>query len=168
MTTQRRIGSPATAALLCIAFVLLASSCAPKPSVVSTPPSGGPVPAQLLGDWLLPAVAANNYLVDSGVGRCPKPLALATCTFKLSFTASTYYLATNVVGLANAGGNAVVNGTEIDFFKGNACPGAVGRYKWTLTGGVLHLVSLMLDPCARGPYPLAKQSFSRTGNNPPS
>lgn len=58
MTTQRWNGSPAIAALLSIAVVFLASSCGqptysaklPTPSAAPSPPPGGPVPDQLLGD----------------------------------------------------------------------------------------------------------------------
>ena len=177
MTTQRCVGSGAIAPLLGIALVLLTSSCgestsqAPPSTAATTPspPIGGPVPAQVLGDWLLPAAAANAVVADSGGGTCQAPLDVATCMFKLTFTATTYYFTANIAGVAgftNGGGDAVVNGTEMDFFNAGGCglslPHGVGRYTWTLTGGALHFVSLNSDPCPRARF-LASQSYSRTG-----
>jgi hypothetical protein len=50
-------------------------------------------------------------------------------------------------------GNVVVTGDEIDFFNGDICglqlPDGVGRYRWTLASGTLHLVSITTDPCGR-------------------
>ena len=52
-----------------------------------------------------------------------------------------------------AGGNVVVNGTEIDFFNGHPCdvppPGGVGKYMWRIAGGRLYLTALNTDPCGR-------------------
>ncbi|HEV2475261.1 MAG TPA: hypothetical protein VGX22_01885, partial [Candidatus Dormibacteraeota bacterium] len=81
-----------------------------------TPP-GSPLPAQLLGDWLMPAAAANIV----GQGACPSPLAVATCMFRLTFTATTYNWTTNVPGYSGGGGYVVANGTELAFFNGHAC-----------------------------------------------
>lgn len=90
------------------------------------------------------------------------------------FTATTYQLGFTAVGANPPGqGDVVVNNDEIDFFNGvqgtggttDLCglhlPEGVGRYKWTLTGGVLHLVPLNQDPCIRIglAYP---QGWSRT------
>lgn len=46
---------------------------------------------------------------------------------------------------------AVVNGSEIDFFNSRNCEvaDAVGRYRWTLSGGMLHFDALNDDPCER-------------------
>ncbi len=172
MTTPRWIVSRAIAAMLWISFVLPAAACGQStpssnvtPSAASGTPEGGPLPAQLLGGWLLPPAAANAYLGNSGE-TCPTPPAVATCMFKLTFTATTFYFEINAPGHSSGGGNAVVNGTEIDFFNGQGCglqlPDGVGRYTWTLTGGVLHFTSINQDPCPRSPI-LANQSYSRTG-----
>jgi hypothetical protein len=116
------------------------------------------VPAQLQGDWLMPAAAAQTI----AGGTCPTPVATTTCMFKLTFTATTYTWTTNVVGFSGGGGDTVVNGTEMDFFNGQACTGVklpegVGRYMWTLTGGILRFAPLNADPCPRTPF-LANQS----------
>jgi hypothetical protein len=154
-----------------LSLVLLASACGtstptanlPTQSAATTRPQGGPLPAQLLGDWLLPVAAANDYLKTSGE-TCPAPLAVTTCMFKLTFTATAYYFETNAPGHTGGGGDAVVSGTEIDFFNGQACamqlPAGVGRYRWTLTGGILHFTSMNADPCPRAPI-LANQSYNR-------
>jgi hypothetical protein len=135
------------------------------PSAAASTLPGGLVPAQLLGDWLLPPAAANAYLKSSGE-TCPTPLAVATCMFKLTFTTTTYYFETNAPGHSSGGGDAVVNGPEIDFFNGQACglqlPDGVGRYTWTLASGILHFASMNQDPCPRSPI-LRNQSYSRTG-----
>jgi hypothetical protein len=155
--------------LACVGILTLAcgqstpSANQPTPSAGSSPPAGGPVPAQLLGDWLLPATAANAYMASVSE-TCPTPLAVATCMFKLTFTATTYYFGINAPGRTSGGGDAGVNGTEIDFFNGQACglqlPDGVGRYTWTLSAGVLHFTSVNQDPCPRSPL-LANQSYSR-------
>jgi hypothetical protein len=160
MTVQRRIASPAIDAILAIALVFLASSCSqstssaklPAPSAVASPtpspspPPGGPVPAQLLGNWFLGPVsyvAVNGYAAP-----CPSPPTGSNCFFKLTFTATTFRQSfTAVGGTQSAGhGNVVVNKSEIDFFNGD-CDG-VGRYTWTLTTGVLRFV-LISDNCPR-------------------
>ncbi|HEY8863630.1 MAG TPA: hypothetical protein VIO37_05615 [Candidatus Dormibacteraeota bacterium] len=50
-------------------------------------------------------------------------------------------------------GNVVVNGTEIEFFNGEACgkvlPDGVGRWKWAVDGNTLSLSLLAGDPCGR-------------------
>jgi hypothetical protein len=120
------------------------------------------VPDQLLGDWLLPAPAAYAIAGSS----CTPPVTVATCMFKLTFTATTYNWTTNVSGFANGGGGAVVKGSEMDFFSGATCgiklPDGVGRYTWTLSGGALHFTSMGSDPCPRSQF-LADQTYSRTG-----
>lgn len=158
-------------ATLCISIALFASACgqstpsanATSPSAAASALAGGQVPALLQGDWLLPPAAANAYQVSSG-DSCPAPLAVATCMFKLTLTATSYNFEINAPGRTGGGGNAVVNGTEIDFFNGGACglelPEGVGRYAWTLTGGVLHFTPMNQDPCPRSPI-LANQSYSR-------
>jgi hypothetical protein len=52
---------------------------------------------------------------------------------------------------ANATGNVVVNGSEIDFFErawcGTYLPEGIGRYRWTLSGESVNFVKLAPDPC---------------------
>jgi hypothetical protein len=170
MSTSFRTRQPIRTTL-CISFVLLTSACGqstptanrPEAGAAVSPLAGGQVPVQLQGDWLLPAVAANAFEQSSG-DMCPSPLAVATCMFKLTFTAATYNFEVNAPGRTGGGGDAVVNGTEIDFFNGQACsltlPQGVGRYTWTLTGAVVHFAPLNQDPCPRSPI-LANQSYGR-------
>ena len=170
MTGRDRIATRTIAALLCSTFVLLASACGEStPSAQSTPsaasdrPSTGPVPAQLLGDWLLPVAAANVYQQSQG-DTCPTPIAVATCMFKLTFTATTYYFEINAPGRTAGGGDVGVNGTEIDFFNGSGCgltlPEGIGRYTWTLAGSALRFAPLNQDACPRAPL-LANQTYNR-------
>jgi hypothetical protein len=168
MTAQRWFVSPAIAALLGIAIVFLASSCgqstssvklptpsaAPSPTPAAaaspSPPPGGPVPAQLLGDWFLPPAA-----VESVGYPCPSPPTAANCFFQLTLTATTYLQIRldGIVKQPDGKGDVVVNNNEIDFFNDafEGClylPDGVGRYTWTLTGGVLDF-TLISDPCLR-------------------
>jgi hypothetical protein len=165
MTTERRTGSPVIATVLGIAIVFLASSCgptsstkpaAPTPSPAASPPPGGPVPAQLLGVWLL---QTSN----------PKPeIGLINGKVQLTLTGTTFHLLgvnNQAFGTTGSPGDVVVNNTEIDFFNGDACglqlPEGVGRYTWTHTSAALHFTPLNQDPCGRTDY-LANQSYVRT------
>jgi len=122
------------------------------PTPVPAPPAGGPVPAQLLGSWFLSPAELN---VAAG---CPLPLNGKTCSLDLTLMSTTYRFQ-GTVGIPGPG-DVVVNKHEIDFYNAPCGPG-VGRYGWTLTGGVLHLTPLNYDPCGRVIY-LANESFSRT------
>jgi quercetin dioxygenase-like cupin family protein len=137
-----------------IEVVDFALASAPSPTSAEPPPPGGPVPAQLLGDWFLPMAA-----VDVAT-NCPKPLNPTTCFIRLNLMATTYSFPESTFNP----GDVVVNNTEIDFFNVPACfyPGieTVGRYQWTLTHGVLHLTPLNADGCGRSIL-LANQSFYR-------
>jgi hypothetical protein len=176
MTARRWIGWPAIAALLGLAIVVLASSCGqstssstvPTPSLASSPtpaaspPPGGPVPAQLLGDWFLPPAAVLAHSMS-----CPSNPTGANCFIKLTFTATTYQLAFKGIGGGPSGqGDVVVNNDEIDFFNGVHCglqlPDGVGRYTWTLTRGVLQFAPLNMDPCGRPALSYYPQGWSRT------
>jgi hypothetical protein len=176
MTTERQIASPAIAALLGIAIVFLASSCGqststakqptpslvPSPVPVASPPPGGPVPAQLLGAWYLPAA---DLVAVSGVA-CPLRPTAANCFWQLLLTATAYSQAlTARTGLQGGGrGDVVVNNNEIDFYNGAYCglqlPDGVGRYTWKIRGGLLHL-TLISDPCPRAAV-YTHKSWSRT------
>jgi hypothetical protein len=159
-------------ALLSIALVLVASSCdqptssakLPAASAAASPPAGGPVPAQLIGDWFMfmpPAV------FESVTGlSCPSPPTAENCFFQLTLLASTshaYFVAN--VGVGDLGtGDVVVNNDEIDFFSGVYCglplPDGVGRYTWKLTSGLLYLTNIS-DPCTRAHF-FSYQGWTRT------
>jgi hypothetical protein len=171
MTSGRRTGSPAIAALLVFAFVLLASSCGPSASSAKlptrspapSPPPGGPVPEQLLGDWFM---AMPPAVIETKTGvPCPSPPTPENCFFQLTLMASTthaYLVANPSVDLLT--GDVVVNKDEIDFFSGVYCgiplPGGIGRYTWKLTGGLLYL-TMISDECTRSHF-FSYQGWSRT------
>jgi quercetin dioxygenase-like cupin family protein len=132
----------------------------PSPASAASPPPGGPVPAQLLGDWLLDTPNPDPGLTEAGI---------INGKVKLTLTATTYL----VQGEPAAAGSVVVNNNEIDFFSQTygqgGCrlqlPDGVGRYTWILAGGVLHFAPLMRsgyfgDPCGR--LVIADQSYIRT------
>ena len=115
------------------------------------------MPAQLLGAWFIPEAAVIAVNGSGSSSGCPTPLSAATCYFQLTLTATTYHL---YIGTQGGGaGNVVVNNNEVDFFNGALCDG-VGRYQWTITGGVL-VITLISDPCGRSEI-LTYQSWSRT------
>lgn len=126
-------------------------------------PAGGPVPLPLQGDWIM---LASESKVFAGPA-CPDPLSVQTCLFKLTFTASTYYIDTNIPGFSGGGGQVVANGQELDFYNGHQCveryPKGVGRYTYSLSAqGVLSFTSLNVDDCPRGPW-LQDQVYTRSG-----
>lgn len=91
-------------------------------------PRGGPVPLQLDGAW--------KEVAD------PSVVMILTGT----------NVALSGGGLTGAG-KVAVNGSEIDFYNGTACaiplPGGIGKYRWTITGGLLKFIPLNSDPCPR-------------------
>jgi hypothetical protein len=169
VTTKRWFGSPLIAALLGIAFASLSSSCggstpsatvstpsavatpttaASPPTPAGSPPPGGAVPAKLLGNWFIPPAVV---IAAEGASNCPSPPTVQNCFIQLNLTATEYHV--SLTQSPTGSGNVVVNKDEIDFFNGGNCglqlPEGVGRYKWTLTSGVLHLARLNQDPCGR-------------------
>jgi hypothetical protein len=155
---------------LFIALVLLVSACGqaatsskPLASPAVSSPSGVPLPPQLIGDWVLSPYEVNSILVSTGNGTCPLPLAAATCTVHLALGPTTYYWSSNL-DLREGGGNAIVNGSEIDFWEAGICgiplPAGLGRYIWSLTGGWLRFTALNQDPCPRLAF-LDGQTFNR-------
>jgi hypothetical protein len=148
------------------ALLLLASSCAESPSSAklptlssaasplpaASPPPGGPVPAQLLGDWFLPPSVVKDF---DGNAVC--------VLLKLTLTATTYQITHTALGACGTGGSGdvVVNGSEIDFFNGSAagCVDTGGRYTWTLTSELLYF-TLISDPCR--PALRLQHGWSRT------
>lgn len=161
-------------ALLGILLIFVASSCGqstssakpPTPSASlapapASPGQGGPVPAQLLGGWYLLPADINAAV---GYAACQLPSTPAKCSVQIVFTATTVTWPNNL-GFLSCCGNAVVNGSEIDFFNDSGCgiplPDGLGRYTWTLTGNVLHFTPLNADPCERFNW-LANRNFYRT------
>lgn len=127
-------------------------------SAATFAPTGGPVPAELLGKWYLPTAAVSA----AAGGFCRAPVTYQTCNLRLTLDTTTY----SFVGTYAPGpGDVVVNNSEVDFFNAPQCDfkGAqgVGQYRWTLTGGGLHLKALNSDPCGRGEV-LTNQTFYRT------
>ena len=127
------------------------------------------MPAQLLGDWFL-RTAVVDAIPGFASNVCPSHPTAENCFVQLTLTATTYTLRSAVGPCCAA--DVVVNNNEIDFFNQapHGCldlPNVVGRYKWTLTGGVLHF-ALISDPCisaasvdSRVAF-VANQSFYRT------
>jgi hypothetical protein len=101
----------------------------PITSPTPAPPPGGPAPAELRGQWRPPDGSAHLFIQPNGW----------------------------VWGDAN--GEFVVLGDEIDFYNGKYCgirlPGGVGRYRWTISGGLLRFTPLAPDPCADRPSTFA-------------
>lgn len=162
--------------MICVALIFLASACSGSnssanlatPSAVPSPPPGGPVPDQLIGDWFM-AMPPAVIEVKTGV-PCPSHPTAENCFFQLTLMASTshaFFVASPGVGDLLAG-DVVVNNNEIDFFNGVYCevnqglylPDGVGRYAWKVTGGLLYL-TLISDPCTRSHF-FAYQGWSRT------
>lgn len=164
--TSTQIVALALSVLGAVAF--LASSCGDSPSsargptpsaaasplTVPSPPPGGPLPAQLLGDWFQPPSVVKDF---DGNAAC--------VLLKLTLTASTYQITHTALGACGTGGSGdvVVNNDEIDFF--NALPGPegacsdVGRYTWKITSGVLYFTRIS-DPCR--PALALQHGWSRT------
>ena len=123
------------------------------------------MPAQLLGDWFK-IIPPDTFMAVSSY-PCPSHPTAANCFFQLTLTATRYDQSfTALGGRQEAGqGEVVVNKGEIDFFNGELCglqlPDGVGRYRWALAGGVLHL-ALISDPCPRSEILAYMTGYSRT------
>jgi len=109
-----------------------------SPSASPAVPRGGPVPAQLAGDWTL--VADPTFI-------------------NLNLSGSDYRFEDGSTG------KVAVNGSEIDFYNGNPCnlplPGGIGRYRWTISAGLLKFSPLNSDPCARVTVIADRQGWQR-------
>jgi hypothetical protein len=167
------VGKGGVAAPLGIACVLLASSCgqstpsATTPSAVSSPtptaspPPGGPVPAQLLGNWYLPGASVTQVSGDS----CPSNPTPTNCFFQLMLGATTWsisYVASGGIQVPSQG-TVVVNNNEMDFFNSVYCgplPTGLGRFTWSVTAGVLYF-TLISDECTRA-HVLTNRGWIRT------
>lgn len=112
-------------------------SARPTPSPAA--PQGGPAPAELLGQWV-DIRDIGSAVTRAGVGR----FVIRPDSF--------------VAGGA-ARGELVVRGKEIDFYNGSLCgiplPGGVGRYRWSISGGLLRFTPLAPDPCTDRPQEIA-------------
>lgn len=101
-------------------------------SPTPAPPAGGPAPAELQGQWVHATGASGQRLFIR-----PDQVVWGGTRIEL-----------------------VVRGNEIDFYNGNACgirlPGGVGRYRWSISGGLLRFEPLALDPCTDRPGVLAE------------
>jgi hypothetical protein len=97
------------------------TSASPTPA----PPTGGPAPAELRGQWLPPDGSGRIFIMAN------------------SWTSGDAY------------GEFVVRGDEIDFYNGKYCgirlPGGVGRYRWSVSDGLLRFTPLDADPCSDRP-----------------
>lgn len=114
------------------------------------------MPAELLGEWFLPPAIV---VAVEGNSSCRM--------LRLTLTATTYRLTHDpACGGLTSLGEVVVNKTEIDFFNADVCglelPEGVGRYRWTLDGGLLRFTAVNPDPCPRGAAWFDNRSYSRT------
>jgi hypothetical protein len=169
------VGKGGVAVLLGIACVLLASSCGqstpsattpsavPSPTPTASPPPGGPLPAQLLGNWYLPGAAVTQ--VTAGTIPCPSNPTPTNCFFQLMLGATTWsisYVASGGIQVPSQG-TVVVNNTEMDFFNSVYCgplPTGLGRFTWSVTAGVLYF-TLISDECTRA-HVLTNRGWIRT------
>jgi len=113
-------------------------------------------PATLLGEWFLPPAIV---VAVEGNSACR--------LLRLTLTATTYRLTHDpACGGLTSLREVVVNKAEIDFFNADVCglkfPEGVGRYGWTLNGGVLHFTALNPDPCPPGAAWFDNRSYTRT------
>lgn len=118
------------------------------------------MPAQLLGGWYVLPADINTAV---GYAACQLPATPTECSVQIVFTATSVTWPNNP-GFISCCGNAVVTGSEMDFFNDSGCgiplPDGLGRYTWTLTGNVLHFTPLNADPCERSAW-LANRNFYR-------
>ena len=138
-------GVALVALAVAITAAILALHSAPSNSAPAAGPSaprGGPVPSQLDGAW--------QQVTDP--------------TVVLILSGTNY----STAGPGGSGvGNLVVNGSEIDFYNGSVCyislPGGIGKYRWTISAGVLTLTPLNSDPCPRASYWADPKGWQRLG-----
>jgi hypothetical protein len=107
---------------------------------------GDPAPTELQGTW---------RLVSGSEELGPTRLVIAD---RLSSASR---------GGAAAQSEIVVNGDEIVFFNSSACglmlPEGVGRYRWRVSGKMLHLEPIGKDPCGGRVTILADATYERIG-----
>lgn len=167
-STRQRLEMSAPVTFAVVALLLLAvfigaghllttrrsASVTPPPTAsavrpTATPPPGGSVPAVLNGGWL-----------QTNATQSPAPVLTFYNGNKFELQISSHAFGGGV-----SFGSVVVNGNEIDLFTGDACgiplPGGVGRYRWTLQNGVLHLTPLTVDPCSMRGLIVANRNYIR-------
>jgi len=138
------------------------SSNVPSPTATASPPPGGPVPAQLLGNWYLSPASVTEV---SGI-PCPANPTPTNCFFQLALAATTWSISFVATGgiVVPSQGNVVVNNNEIDFFNSVYCglqlPDGLGRFTWRVTAGILYF-TLISDNCTRA-HVLTNSGWSRT------
>ena len=75
---------------------------------------------------------------------------VADPTVVMILSGSDFALAGNLI---SGVGKVAVNGSEIDFYNGTGCglalPGGIGKYRMTISGGLLMFSPLNSDPCPR-------------------
>jgi hypothetical protein len=158
---------PARSIAVLAAVLLTACSASTLPSSpaklpTTSPPSGGPVPAQLLGNWYLPPASVTAV---SGI-PCPANPTPTNCFFQLELAATSWsisFVATCGIAVPSQG-DVVVNNNEMDFFNSVYCglqlPDGLGRFTWRGTAGILHF-TLISDNCTRA-HVLTNSGWSRT------
>jgi hypothetical protein len=114
-------------------------------SGIENVPSGGPAPTRLQGQWLLISKSGHTF----------------KNRFELVIRDRQYGFP---VGLVR--GQVVAHGVEVDFYNEDLCdlpfPEGVGRYRWTVTGKLLHLDRIEKDPCATRRGVLDDATYRRT------
>lgn len=114
------------------------TSAAPSTASVVSRPSGGPVPAALVGDWFQPQSVVRDFDGNS-----------ACVLLRLTLTATTSQVTHTALGICGSGGSGdvIVNQSEIDFYNGSGeCADAVDRATWRITTGLLYFTSIS-TPC---------------------
>jgi hypothetical protein len=113
---------------------------------IENAPSGGPAPTKLQGHWLLISKSGHTF----------------KNRFELAIRDHQYGFPMGLVR-----GQVVAHGVEVDFYNEDLCdlafPEDVGRYRWTVTGKLLHLDRIEKDPCATRGGVLDDATYRRTG-----
>jgi hypothetical protein len=115
-------------------------------SGIENAPSGGPAPTKLQGHWLLISKSGHTF----------------KNRFELVIRGRQYGFP---VGLVR--GQVVAQNVEVDFYNEDLCdlafPEGVGRYRWKVTGKLLHLDRIEKDPCATRAGVLVDATYRRIG-----
>jgi hypothetical protein len=129
------------AAISATSPMLSTGASVPSTSPPPKPPSGGPLPPELIGRWVGVSPSNEGRVWD-----------LRRTTF---FGHS-----------GGAHGRVVVDHNDISFFDADVCglslPDGVGTYRWRIVGDRLSLKPVNDDPCPRSQY-LANGTFEKKG-----